>query len=117
VKANLHRKVYTVLMIITDGELEGMPETKRRIVEASVLPLSIVIIGVGKGPFDSMVELDGDKTPLVDSNGKETSRDIVDFVPFNDFLDKGVDALAAKVLEEIPGQFMSYIKSMQSIYS
>lgn len=70
VRQNLQRKVYTVLMIITDGELEGMPETKRLIVEASVLPLSIIIVGVGKGPFDSMIELDGDKTPLVDSNGK-----------------------------------------------
>jgi len=47
--------------------------------------------------------LDGDVEPIISSNGKECTRDIVQFVPFshykNDF-----DALARETLAEIPQQ-------------
>ena len=36
-------------MIITDGKIDDMMRTKDTIVEASKLPLSIVIVGVGSG--------------------------------------------------------------------
>lgn len=38
---------YNVFLIITDGAIFDMPETKSWIVEASKLPISIIIIGVG----------------------------------------------------------------------
>ena len=77
VKANQGRSVYTILMIITDGSIHDMVQTKRLIVQASSLPLSIIIIGVGEAEFALMNELDGDKTPLTDDLGNGTSRDIV----------------------------------------
>ena len=77
VKANQGRSVYTILMIITDGSIHDMVQTKRLIVQASSLPLSIIIIGVGEAEFALMNELDGDKTPLTDDLGNVTSRDIV----------------------------------------
>jgi copine 5/8/9 len=60
VKANQGRSVYTILMIITDGSIHDMVQTKRLIVQASSLPLSIIIIGVGEADFTLMNELDGD---------------------------------------------------------
>jgi len=60
VKANQGRSVYTILMIITDGSIHDMAQTKRLIVQASSLPLSIIIIGVGEADFTLMNELDGD---------------------------------------------------------
>jgi len=53
-------------MIITDGEISDMIETKNLIVQASTLPLSIIIIGVGNEAFTNMVELDGDNGTLRD---------------------------------------------------
>lgn len=48
------------MLIITDGEITDMPDTKRVIVRASRLPMSIIIVGVGSCSFDKMVELDAD---------------------------------------------------------
>ncbi|KAH9254726.1 hypothetical protein BASA81_007277 [Batrachochytrium salamandrivorans] len=54
-----------------------------------------------------MRQLDGDYQPLVSSRGVRCPRDIVQFVPFNQF--KGhADALAAETLKEIPHQVTDY---------
>lgn len=59
------------------------------IVAASDLPLSIIIVGVGEADFESMEELDGDSVKLTAPNGKKASRDIVQFVPFRNFMRRG----------------------------
>ena len=38
---------YFVLLIITDGIITDLEETKRAIISASSLPLSLIIVGVG----------------------------------------------------------------------
>jgi vacuolar-type H+-ATPase subunit F/Vma7 len=38
---------YTILLIITDGIINDMQQTINEIVKGSVLPLSIIIVGVG----------------------------------------------------------------------
>jgi hypothetical protein len=59
---------YFILLILTDGEIHDMEETKRSIVESSHLPLSIIIIGIGSADFGNMHILDGDNG-LVDQLG------------------------------------------------
>ena len=59
-------KTYFVLLILTDGEIHDMVETKRMIVEISKLPCSIIIVGVGNEDFDMMHELDSDDKLLKD---------------------------------------------------
>jgi hypothetical protein len=49
-----------VLLIITDGIISDMEDTKRSIIAASSLPLSIIIVGVGQEDFAAMDELDSD---------------------------------------------------------
>ena len=81
---------YYILMILTDGIINDMDDTIDNIVEASKLPLSIIIIGIGNANFTNMEFLDGDKVPLVDSFGNIRKRDIVQFVEFNKFKNKSV---------------------------
>jgi hypothetical protein len=50
----------------------------------------LIIVGVGNGPFDIMHELDDDGCDLVDSKGRKTSRDLVQFVEFRNFRNNGV---------------------------
>ncbi len=105
-------KKYYVLLILTDGEISDIDQTKRAVVLASYLPISIIIVGVGQARFDAMVELDGDEQRL-SSRGQFAERDIVQFVPFRDFLRHDIvsgDALAKEVLAEIPEQLCSYMK-------
>lgn len=62
-----------------------------------------------------MEELDGDVIRL-SSNGKFAERDIVQFVPFRNFLQGTGDPgsarvrLAKEVLAEVPDQLLSYMK-------
>lgn len=51
---------YFVLLMLTDGVLSDMNETKQAIIRASRLPMSIIIVGVGNANFASMRELDAD---------------------------------------------------------
>jgi hypothetical protein len=105
---------YQVLMILTDGVIVDQRDTIDAVIEASFLPLSIIIIGIGNDHFQEMIELDGDKTPLISSNGTKILRDIVQFVPFNRFRNNP-DLLAAQVLEEIPKQIVEYY-TLKGIY-
>ena len=107
-------KNYFVLLIITDGIICDMHHTKKAIVKASCLPISIIIVGVGNADFSAMDELDSDNTVL-SVDGKKAVRDIVQFVPINRFLSKDGSwiqsqyKLAKEVLYEIPDQIVSYM--------
>lgn len=112
---------YFVLLIVTDGIISDMTQTKRAIVEASKSPVSIIICGVGDAEFTAMNELDSDDS-LLKVDGKLAERDIVQFVPMNQFLpDKATQQnnalgslgvqqlLAEEVLREIPDQLTGYM--------
>ncbi|NXD69064.1 CPNE9 protein, partial [Eolophus roseicapillus] len=132
---------YHVLLIITDGVISDMLQTKEAIVTASALPMSIIIVGVGPAEFEAMEELDGDEV-RVSSRGRYAERDIVQvtqshhmrtmlifptrlqtnffpskFVPFRDYVDDSgnqvlsMARLAKDVLAEIPEQLLSYMKT------
>ncbi|KAG7391492.1 Potassium channel [Phytophthora pseudosyringae] len=105
---------YFVLLIITDGAIMDMQETIDELVQASTLPLSIVIVAVGNADFTAMNALDADGKLLVDSRRQKAARDIVQFVPFNQFR-RNPARLAKETLAEIPTQLLQYynMKSIQ----
>uniref|UniRef100_A0A6I8N303 Copine-2 n=1 Tax=Ornithorhynchus anatinus TaxID=9258 RepID=A0A6I8N303_ORNAN len=76
---------YFILLIITDGVISDMDETRHAVVQASKLPMSIIIVGVGNADFAAMEFLDGDHRVLRSYTGEEAARDIVQFVPFREF--------------------------------
>ncbi|KAK1581808.1 hypothetical protein Q3G72_009168 [Acer saccharum] len=104
------RSKYFVLLIITDGVLTDLQETKDALVRASDLPLSILIVGVGGADFTQMEILDADNGRLVSSTGRVATRDIVQFVPIRDVHSGRISAVQA-LLEELPGQFLSYVRA------
>jgi len=53
-------------MILTDGEINDMPESRSLIVDLSNEPCSVIIVGVGSANFNSMNVLDGDNGVLCD---------------------------------------------------
>ncbi|CAD2218875.1 C2 domain/Copine, putative [Angomonas deanei] len=96
--------VYTILMILTDGAITDMNQTIDAIVAADDAPLSIIIIGIGNADFSSMETLDADGKALVDGRKRASRRDLVQFVPFNQFAGRDPSMLAAAVLAEVPRQ-------------
>ena len=76
-----------MLLVLTDGVVSDMAETRTAIVRATRLPMSIIIVGVGNADFSDMRLLDGDDGTLRCPRGVPAARDIVQFVPFRDFKD------------------------------
>ncbi|KAM9228308.1 copine-2 isoform 4-T4 [Leptosomus discolor] len=101
---------YFILLIITDGVISDMDETRHAVVQASKLPMSIIIVGVGNADFAAMEFLDGDSRVLRSHTGEEAVRDIVQFVPFRDFRNAPKETLAKAVLAELPQQVVQYFK-------
>merc|ERR1711936_1069697 len=109
---------YFVLLIITDGIITDLDATKNATINASDLPLSIIIVGVGSEDFSAMDELDSDDQ-LLAHNGQTAKRDIVQFVEMQRFVSgagsHGVtwnkDLLAREVLFEIPDQLVGYMRA------
>uniref|UniRef100_A0A672T2S7 Copine-1-like n=1 Tax=Sinocyclocheilus grahami TaxID=75366 RepID=A0A672T2S7_SINGR len=101
---------YCVLLIITDGEITDLDQTRQSIVNSSKLPMSIIIVGVGEADFKAMEFLDGDNGVLKSLTGEPVARDIVQFVPLKQFASAPKEALAQSVLAEVPNQLVSYFK-------
>mmetsp|Transcript_4449 Transcript_4449/g.10336 ORF Transcript_4449/g.10336 Transcript_4449/m.10336 type:complete len:774 (-) Transcript_4449:62-2383(-) len=100
---------YYILLILTDGVVNDMRETVNAIVKAAETPMSVVIVGVGDEDFRQMDELDADDEPLFSTETNTyQSRDIVQFVPFNEFRGRSYHELAMCTLDEIPREVNNY---------
>ncbi|XP_073678634.1 copine-4 isoform X1 [Garra rufa] len=99
---------YFILLILTDGVITDMADTREAIVHASHLPMSVIIVGIGSADFSDMQMLDGDDGILRSPKGEPVLRDIVQFVPFRNFKHASPAALAKSVLAEVPNQVVDY---------
>jgi len=95
---------YHVLLIITDGEINDMDQTRRILKRASELPVTIIIVGVGSADFSSMKVLDDEERVL------GLKRDVVQFVSYRNYKDKPLAKLAKDTLSHVPKQFMEFMK-------
>jgi copine 1/2/3 len=100
---------YTILLILTDGEINDMDATIDWIVRGSELPLSIIIVGIGNDSFDNMKILEAGNNALLDTHGKTMIRNIVQFIPFRE-VKLSEHRLAKVVLDEIPKKIVTYFK-------
>jgi len=110
-------KNYFILLIVTDGIITDVEATKKAVVNASCLPMSIIIVGVGDADFTQMEILDSDNEKLRAGN-QIAERDIVQFVPFNEIRKSGgqstlewEELLAEKVMEEVPYQVAEWMNA------
>lgn len=97
---------YHILLILADGQVstEEVEATTKAIVEASNYALSIVMIGIGDGPWDLMDKFD-DELP-------ERRFDNFQFVDFNSVftkypLERREAAFATHALMEVPEQYQA----------
>jgi copine 1/2/3 len=101
------QQTYTILLIVTDGEVSDAAATARCLDIVSTAPLSVVIVGVGDADFSSMRFLD-------DSAIRSGKRDIAQFVQFNQHSTNSV-ALTSETLREIPDQLVQSFQSRSII--
>lgn len=103
------KQKYFCLLIITDGVITDLDNTIAALVDASTLPLSIFIFGVGNADFTRMEVLDANRHRLVTADGIVADRDNVGFFPMRDY--NSTNQLARKMLSELPGQMLLFFQS------
>mmetsp|Transcript_5051 Transcript_5051/g.8670 ORF Transcript_5051/g.8670 Transcript_5051/m.8670 type:complete len:593 (-) Transcript_5051:755-2533(-) len=89
---------YTVLLILTDGVVNDLDSTKKFISNCRHLPLSFVVVGIGRADFTEMNEWNEQQPDL---RGRFT------FVEFRD-LQFDPAALSKKALERLPEDVVDY---------
>jgi len=100
---------YCTLLILIDGAFDDLNEVKNLIVEASKLPISIIIVGIGNANFDKLEIFNDKEKPIVaPSNGEKIYREMVQFLRHVKFDTE--DMLAEKALHKLPIQLMEYCK-------
>lgn len=107
------KDIYNILLILTDGEVSEFDATITSLVEVFKLklPLSVIIVGIGASDFGDLTNLEIDQG-LIKLNGvKSESEFFAQFVPFRQFEGCG-EALAEKVLKEVPDQVVKYMLSI-----
>jgi len=100
-------------IILTDGVISDMAETVQRIVEASHLPVFLIIVGIGEGDpstgFAAMSALDHDgEPPMTGMGGQKQLHDNVQFVEKRMYSSPAEFTNA--VLGELPEQIVRYMK-------
>ena len=98
------QQTYTILLIVTDGEVSDVAATAQCLDNVSNAPLSVIIVGVGDADFSGMRFLD-DKN----STGGSSKRDIAQFVQFNQHSSNSV-TLTSETLHEIPNQLVQFFQ-------
>lgn len=90
---------YSILLILTDGVVDDLQSTRELILTYSHLPLSIIVVGIGRADFTEMHQWNDESS--------EPRRGRFTFVEFRT-LQFDPAALSRKALEKVPRDIVDY---------
>ena len=103
--ARVHEKLgemsYTILVVLSDSDVQDLEDTGKVMDSASDAPLSVIFVGIGEtSDFRNMRFIDNDRQ-------QRTLRDIAQFLQFNEF-SRHSQKFTREALQEVPQQAVDY---------
>ncbi|GBG62042.1 hypothetical protein CBR_g28518 [Chara braunii] len=98
---------YHILLVVLDGVINDMEATWNALEEASQLPLSVVIAGVGDADFSSMEVLNEENRHS--RTRQSEGRNITRFVAMNQMADSDI-MLASELLCDLPDHLVEFMR-------
>ena len=105
-----NENIYYILLILTDGECYDVENSVDKLIEASFLPISIIIVGIGANDWKGYYPLEGGG-PARNSKGETFKRDIIEFYEFERYKKyNGINYMIEEALNEMLKQVEEYNK-------
>ena len=105
---NYDIREYNILLIFTNNDITDEKEFVKNIIFSSTLPISIVIVGLGKGPFSKLENIESNFLNLKDDEGNKPQRKCIKFVSFNKN-QKNSQSTVKNSLINIPDEMVEYL--------
>ena len=105
---NYDFREYNVLLIFANNDITDEKEFVKNIIFTSTLPISLIVVGLGKGPYTKIENIEQNFLNLVDDEGNKPERKCIKFVSFNK-LQKNVQNTVKNSLFNIPEEMIEYL--------
>ena len=99
---------YNVLLLFANNDINNEKEFYNEFILSSDLPISLVIIGLGKGPFTKLENVEKNFWNITDNSGNKAKRKNIKFISFNN-LGKNYQRTVKNSLVDIPDQMTEYL--------
>ena len=99
---------YNVLLLFANNDINNEKEFYNEFILSSDLPISLVIIGLGKGPFTKLENVEKNFWNITDNSGNKAKRKNIKFISFNS-LGKNYQRTVKNSLVDIPDQMTEYL--------
>lgn len=104
---------YNILIIFTYGSIDDIEQTISTIIDASMLPMSIILIGMGNGSTRKMEKLCcSEELKRIDKNSETyPARNIVQFYSYQNYTNNTAK-LVTEMMNKIPKQVEDYMSAV-----
>ena len=80
----------------------------KELIISSTLPITVTIVGLGKGPFTKLENINTNFLNLTDDEGKKPKRKCIKFISFNK-CSKNYQNTVKNTLSNIPDEMIEYL--------
>ena len=99
---------YNVLLLFANNDIIDEKEFFNDLIISSALPISIVVIGLGNGPYTKLEDLENNFLNLKNDDGNKPQRKCLKFVSFKKN-SKNFQRTVQKALIDIPNEMVEYL--------
>lgn len=99
---------YNVIVFIVGGDPDDKEEFVNELIKCSNYPLSIVCIGLGKGPFKILEDIKNNFMELTNSQGEEPKRKCFSFVTYEN-CGKNMQNTTKNAVIDLPNEIIEFL--------